>query len=242
MLVVMLVILSTDGDLYFGMNISFIDEAMGEVRDSLTNDGTNIARVLSTTTEMLVYFLLPLFILVASAMFSHNTIKNDLSTGMSRTKLYLSKLILSSILCAALMVFYMAAGIALATILRGFGVPPVEGYWLEILKMCSAQLFMLLAFNCVGIFLAFTAKRASIVNGAFIAICLVPSLIIFFLINWRESFDRLINFDLMLQLQRVAFMDMLPRDDIIKAFAVGTVYIVVSTVAGVMLFRKAEIS
>jgi hypothetical protein len=45
----------------------------------------------------------------------------------------------------------------------------------------------------------------------------------------------------MLQLQRMAFMDMLPRGDIIKALAVGTFYIVVSTVAGVMLFRKAEI-
>jgi ABC-2 type transport system permease protein len=243
LLIVVLVIvgISGNGTVYFGMNISLIDETMGEVRDAFTYDGTNIARVLTSTTEMLVYFLLPLFILVASAIFSHNTVKNDISRGISRIKLYFSKLILSSLLCIMVMVFYMAVGIAFATVLRGFGTPPVEGYWLNIIKMCSAQLFMLLAFNCVGTFLAFTAKRTAIVNGAFIAICLVPSLIIFALMNWREAFSRLIDFDIMLQMQRMAFMDMLPREDIVRAFIIGAAYMVVSTVGGLILFKRAEI-
>jgi len=217
------------------------DPAGYEQAESLIFNGLNIAEVLYTSTVNLAYLLLPLFVVVAAPMFSHGTVKNGLSCGMSRTKLYFSKLLLCSVLSLLMLLLYMSSGILIATILRGYGGTPPGGYWLNIIKTCSAQLFLLVALNSVGVFLTFTSKRTAIVNGAYIAFCLVPTIIIVALANINQDFVKLLDFDLLANIDKFGYMEALKAPDLIKAFATGAFYIIAPTIAGIMLFKRAEI-
>jgi len=225
-----------------GISIGEEEEPAGyEQTESLIFNGLNISEVLYTSAVNLSYFLLPLFVVVAAPMFSHGTVKNGLSCGMSRTKLYFSKLLLCSVLSLLMLLIYMSSGILIATLLRGYGGKPPEGYWLNIVKTCSAQLFLLLALNSVGVFLTFTSKRTAIVIGAYIAFCLVPSIIIMALMNINQDFIKFLDFDLLSNIDKLGYMEALKTPDFIKAFVTGAFYIIAPAIAGIMLFKRAEI-
>ena len=204
-------------------------------------DGLHIVNVLYNGADNLAYILIPLFILVAAPMFSHGTVKNYLAGGTSRTKLYFMKLALSSALSFLMVLFYMSSGILIATILRGYGGAPPDGYWLDFIKICSGQFFMILALNCVGTFLVFTTKRTAIVNGAYLAFCIIPTTIVMLLLTVNPDFGKLYDFDLLGNISKFGYMEVMETADFIKAFATGAFYIIASTLAGILLFKRAEI-
>jgi ABC-2 type transport system permease protein len=205
------------------------------------DNGMVMAQILAGSADNLAFFLLALIILVSAPMFSNATVKNELSTGMSRTQLYFSKLILGSALCVVLMLFYMGIGMLWSTLIMGFGGTPPDGYWIDLLKVWSAQLFMILALNCVGTFLVFLTKRTAMAIGLYLAFCLVPLLLISLLsISFPDIVD-LLDYDLMGNLKKMAYLVELSSKEMTKAFAVGAAYIVASTVAGIVFFNRAEI-
>ncbi|MCL2003704.1 MAG: ABC transporter permease [Oscillospiraceae bacterium] len=224
-----------------GAGMYELDEAYGHNPAHTRFDGIHIVPVLYESMDNTAYYLLPLFILAAAPMFSHGTVKNTLSCGTARTKLYLSKLILTSGLTVAMMLFYLASGVLVATIFHGYGGTSPDGYWLHVLKICSAQLLLLLALNCVGTFLVFAFRRTAIVNGVYIAFCLVPAVVIMALTNVSEGFVRIYDFDLLGNIRKFGFIDALTAADILKGFATGAFYIIAPTIAGIALFKKAEI-
>ena len=236
-----ILVVATSQQGVIGANMGELEESLGYDAESIQFDGLHIAEVLYTGMDNIVYFLLPLFILVAAPMFSHGTIKNGLSCGMSRTKLYFSKLLLGSGLTLLMLLFYMATGILLATMLHGYGGATPDGYWLNIVKTCSAQLFLLLALNCVGTFLVFTSKRTAVVNGVYIAFCLVPAIVVMALMNASPDFIKLYDYDLLGNIRKLGYMSALKTPDFIKAFATGAFYIAASTIGGIALFKRAEI-
>ena len=83
----------------------------GEIRAIKTGNlnGMTAAKVMIMTMDNIVYFILPLFVTVAAPMFSHGTVKNIISAGMSRIKLYLTYLLLSSLFCIFTMLFFYFA-------------------------------------------------------------------------------------------------------------------------------------
>lgn len=234
-------IVCTQQEMMVGIQMKGLEGSLGYDADSLRYNGMNIASVLYTSMDNLAYFIIPLVILVAAPMFSHGTLKNSLASGMSRTKIYFAKLIVSSILSALTMLLYMTFGIILATAIRGFGGTPDADYWLNILKIIGAQFIIMLALNCVGMFLVFTTKRTAIVTATFIAFCLVPSIVMLLLSNVNTVFFDLYNYDLIGCLKLLGYLNALEFSEVIRTFVTGAFYITVTTAAGVALFRRAEI-
>ena len=224
----------------YDADMSEINVALG-AEETFIYDGLHIPYVLYTSTDNLAYFMLSLIILAAAPMFSHNTVKNGLSCGISRAKLYFSKLLLSAALTFLLLVFYIADGIIIATLLRGYGGSPPDGYWLYIIKVCSAQFVLMFALDCVGVFLVFTFKRVAPANGVFIAFCLVPYIVIMALMQANPDYIKLYDYNLLSGIRKLGFMSALGTADIIRAFATGLFYIIAPTAAGVILFNRAEI-
>ncbi|MCL1918940.1 MAG: hypothetical protein FWG14_11585 [Peptococcaceae bacterium] len=217
-------------------------DALGYPLESVGYNGMHIvSSVLSFLTRDTSFYLLALILLVAAPLFSHNTIRNDLSRGISKTTLYVSKLILSSLLCCAMMLFFIVTGILSATALRGFGGTPPDGYWLTLLKICSSQLFMLLALTCVGVFLVFTIKHTGGVIGIFLAFCLIPSIFIGTLSSAYPDLIKLLEYDIISNITKLAFIEALDKPDLLKIFGSGAFYMAASTGAGIALFKKAEV-
>ena len=204
-------------------------------------NGVTMPQFAATQMENFIFFLLPVIIVVAGAIFSHGTVKNDLAWGVSRTKLYLSKLILSSALAVLLLVSFVVFCTVIAVIINGFGGPTPAGHYIELLQIFSAQLVMLLGFVGVGIFLAFTTKRTAAVNGAFIAFVLVPLLLLTSLAMINTSLERLLDFELLTNIMSLAHLPSLETREILRAMGLGVFFLVTSTLGGIALFRRAEI-
>jgi len=203
--------------------------------------GSTAAFEMMNNTDTLLYFLLPIIIFIAAADFSTDTVKNVLSNGMPRIKYYLSKLILSCVFCLFISLINIIFPIITATILRGFGGEFNIDFILRLLRPFSAQLFMCVAVTCVGIFFVFVTKRTAAVNGAYIAFCLVPMLLIYILYMLNNNLEFLFKYDVISNIRMLVHIDTAESIDIIRAFAVGAFYILASTIGGIVIFRKSEI-
>jgi len=203
--------------------------------------GVNIPYALADSMENFVFFLLPIIVIVAGAIFTHGTVKNDLAWGISRTKLYFSKLLLTFAIGTMMLLFYVGLSIVLVTINNGFGGPAPAGHWVGLIQIYLAQLVLLFALMSIGVFLAFVTKRTAAVNGAFIGFCMVPPFIIMLLTLSNEWFLRLFDFDMLSNIMALSSLPQLATGEILRALGVGVFWLILSTVSGIALFRRAEI-
>ncbi|MCL2367815.1 MAG: hypothetical protein FWC72_02370 [Oscillospiraceae bacterium] len=195
-----------------------------------------------SSMEQLVFVLLSFVMLVSVPIFSSGTVKNDIARGVSRTKLYLSKMIICGALCILMYLVYLGVGMLSYVIVNGLGSPTPAGFWATLMQAASAQLFILLAISCVGLFLVFTTKRSGMVIGIYIAFFLLPTM----LLNLLSLFNAdlalaLVNFDMTTSIGRLGFFDQLRTGEILTVLGVGAGYILASTTIGLASFRKAEI-
>jgi len=191
-----------------------------------------------------IFIILPFVVIAAAPMFSSGAVKNDIAAGMSRTKLYVSKLLICLVLTALMQLVYMGAGVLMFFGFGGgVGTLP-DGFWLEVLQSYGAQLFMYLTITCIGVFLVFTTKRSGVVIGAYIGIFLVPELIIsiIFFAN-MDLAEMLMRFDLSSSFARLGlgFASGLETHEIITTFAIGAGYLLAACIGGIALFKRAEI-
>jgi len=229
-----------------GMTFATVDEYGVPIADvaplhEMEWNGQNMALMLTTSMENMAFFLLPFIVFVSAAMFTHGTVKNDIAWGISRSRLFISKLILCTVLCAALLLFYMVCGMLLATFINGFGGATPPGYWSNLFQTLGLQFILLFAFICIGNFLVFVSQRTAVVNGAYIAFCLVPPLLISLLLALNQNLVRLFDFDMLSNIMLLGDLHNAATQNIITAIGTGVFWIVVSLVGGLVLFRKAEI-
>ncbi|MCL1787028.1 MAG: ABC transporter permease [Defluviitaleaceae bacterium] len=221
------------------IQIGVIDDPnMFEAAEYLS--GSVAAQMALDAMNILPYLFLPLIIGVAMASFSSDAVKNELSTGISRAKFYLSKWTLSSILCVAMMALHMVLFVVFATINDGLGHWG-DGFVSGILQAFAAQTLMALAFNSIGMFLCFVTRRTAAVTGLYLAFILVPQMIVALLsIAFPGAMDYFF-YDLGAQFNIFAQMATLSNGEIARGLAVGLGYLVIPLLAGVALFKKAEI-
>ena len=235
-----------DMDSAFHIGIQFGDpeEALAAAEaemQAIQVNGTHIVSQLTRSMENLIYFLIPVIVVVAGAIFTHNTVKNDIAWGTSRTKLYLSKLILALVISLVFLLFYMGTGMLIATILGGAGGPAPAGHWAHLLAVLGAQFVMITALICFGVFLAFTTKRTAAVIGIFIAFMLVPLMIISLVELANPNVTRLLVFEMNYNIIRLSNLRMLETREILQSLGLGAFYILATTIGGIALFNRAEI-
>ncbi len=209
--------------------------------DSLEFNGKNMVVILSRGLDMLVYFLLALVVVVATPIFSHGTLKNSLTYGTSRTKIYFAKLIVACGFCIAIVLFYAVFGVLLATALRGFGGGVDREYWINTLQVYGAQTFVLLSYACIGVFFAFWMRRTARMNGAYLAFAMLPTMLIGILADVDDKFIELVNYDLVGCIKKFAYVGSLSSEDVTRGFLLGACYMVATTVLGVVIFRRSEV-
>lgn len=191
--------------------------------------------------DNLIYFLLPIIIFISSVDFSSGTAKNVLSNGVSRTKYYFSKLILSMLFCTVILISSIVIPTIIVTLMNGFGGEFDWEYISQVLNVFALQLLLLFAVTSIGIFFVFTTKRTAAVNGLYIAFCLVPMLLILMLYTISEKFSKLLEFEMVMNIRRAAYVNLMTGDEIIKIIAIGLVYLIISLTCGLALFKKCDI-
>lgn len=191
--------------------------------------------------DNLLYFLLPIIIFISSVDFSSGTAKNVLSNGISRTRYYFSKLILSMLFCTLILISSIVIPTIIATFMNGFGGAFDWTYISQVLNVIALQQLLLFAATSIGIFFVFTTKRTAAVNGLYIAFCLVPMLLILTLYSFSEKFSILMEYEMVMNIRKAAYVNLMTGDEIIKVIAVGLVYFIISLACGLVLFKKCDV-
>ncbi|MCL2406650.1 MAG: hypothetical protein FWC95_01845 [Defluviitaleaceae bacterium] len=251
----------------------------GEILDTLFRQEPSEQFVFESAVEMmpfilaqadnLIWFILAAVIIIAAPMFTSGAIKNGISTGLCRTKLYLSKFITTSVITVLIYLFTVFASLLVASLVRGFGNPH-DLFWGEVFAVIGGHTLVLLAFNSVALFFLFITKRSGATIGIFIAFNLVPPFIFLLLANWMEGFQRLFDFELSSIMRNFTSLfqplvdeagnlfgavnigfgglgammggsSVMTTEQILIAICLSAFYIVGGTFFGVLLFKKAEI-
>jgi len=103
-------------------------------------------------------------------------------------------------------------------------------------------LFIMLAVTCFTVFLMFTFKNGGAVNGLFIAYFFIPTMVIMLLYQTvSPQLIRLMDYVLMFAINRLGFLDQLSTGEVLTALGVGVAHMMICTIGGIALFKRAEI-
>lgn len=197
--------------------------------------------VMAETSDNLIYFMLPFIVFIAAADFSNGTVKNLLWGGVPRIRYFLSKLILTAAVCLILSVINIAVPIITATIMNGFGGNFNLQFITDVLEVYLPQTYLLFAFSCAGVFIIFAAKKTAILNTIYIALSVVPILLVLILSEFNDWFLKLMDYDIVSNMKMFAYPDGTIPPDLNRAVLIGAVFIAVSVIGGILAFRKSEI-
>jgi hypothetical protein len=218
--------------------LTFLILMLGVFGGSMLSDAP--APLIVTTEFILIMpFILALVYAVCAPDFNHSTIKNSVATGIPRGKIYAARLILSTVLSEVLLL----CAVAVNYLAKLVAPPPLEvapaGTSLEIVIAVASLCFMVFAMVACGCAIAFITRRGAILNvvflGLFIGVQIVVSLV-----AGSAALEQLMSYEFMYNTSVLGYIQV-PTDGIIRALSVGAVYLVVGTVLGVLLFRRAEL-
>jgi len=199
-----------------------------------------VEQLLPFTQLFFLLGMIPFVFCVSVPSFADGTMKNDISWGMSRTRLYISKLLVLMILAVLLYVFYIGFGLVIATALYGFGNLTM-GYWMNVLQAMGAQTVAVLAVCSLMMFLSFLLKKPYVLTEALAGILLIPMVINMIAAWFNADLSWILYFDLVSTIERFASFGLLDGRMILIGFGVVAVWFTASFLAGITLLRKAEI-
>jgi len=178
--------------------------------------------------------------IIAISVFSSGAIKNEVTASISRAKFYITKWLMCCFVSIALMVVYLALFILFASFVDGFGYWG-SGYMQEVLTTFGLQLTLAIGLTSVGVFLSFITRRGGATDGLYIAFLLAPSFILALLDMAFEWAMDLAMYDMGFLFGIFANYQAQPTADIVQGVAIAAGWTVVTVVAGILLFRRAEI-
>jgi len=205
--------------------------------------------------DFLAYLILAVIIFVVSSDFSSNTVRNTLSTDVSRIKYYLSKLITAVVFCIALASFSVIVSTILGSLADGFGGELSGEYIVSVLKPFGAQLFLLICLTCVGVSFAMITKNTTATAVSFLAFAIVPDIVIQYYLDFATYrsgvLDAAAQYEIGLgelsvysitgSIRNMVFATDLPRTTVILTLTISAFYAVASTIIGILLFRRSAI-
>lgn len=197
-----------------------------------------VLEVLSSNIN-LYYPLILIVFAILMADFSNHTVKNTLSTAVSKKKYYLSKLVLILLLSTAIILFNSIFIYVLNFIVNG------KAYTTSIVSVLRAtfrQLPMLWGIAGFMTMIGFLTQRAAAFNAVIIPFQLLFQTLVnalSLLTGWEFLWKFLENYELQMALRKLAF----PADGgyIAICCGIGLAEVVVSTLIGYHIFKKSEI-
>lgn len=190
-------------------------------------------------TTLILAVLISLFV---GSEFNNGTIKNIASKNYSRTKIYLSKLIVAVVVGILFTLAYALFSTITATALWGFG-DVGSGYWPLVIKSVSIELLLMSAFVSIFVMVSMFIRQ----NGGSLAanICFLEFFSLIVTLGEmliKNIFDKKIvlsNYLIDINMSEVAAN--LTKTVAIRSIVVGLGFFLVATVIGIGSFQKRDI-
>lgn len=213
-------------------------KTLGEYREIMKNNGSfALDKDIVGTNVNLYYFFIVIAVIVVATDFSNKSIKNTISSAISRKEYYFSKLLLILGLGTFLILFNNYGTYILNLIINGkaFSTP-----LLEFTKLTIIQLPLLYGIISLLVCLAFVLRKTSLFNSISITFIMVVQLIATGIINlFKLNADWFNNYEIQLALTKL--VNNPTNKYIVSCALLGIVYIVIFNTIGYYAFKKAEI-
>lgn len=213
-------------------------KTLGEYRRIIKNSGAfALDKEIIGTNTNLYYFFIVITVIVLAADFSVKSIKNTISSAISRKEYYFSKLLLVLGLSTFLVLFNNYGAYLLNLIINGkaFSTP-----LLEFTKLTIMQLPLLYGIISLLVCLAFVFKKVSLFNSISIPLIVIVQIIMISVTNLFKLNATWIN-DYEIQTALMKLVNNPTNKYVVYCAILGVMYIIIFNIIGYYLFKKAEI-
>lgn len=212
--------------------------SLSDYREIMMESGPfELDKSLVGNNATLYYLFVVIIVILISADFSNGTVKNSLSSAISRKKYYLAKMFLAFIICTFLILLNNYFTYFLNLMINGSNF---SSSLLEITKITLYQLPLMYGMISLLVGLSFLCKKTALFNSVSIPFIMVFQLICMFIINiFRLKGDLFYNYEFQYAMGKL--VDSPATSYIIKCAALGIVYIIIFNIIGYISFKKSEI-
>jgi len=207
-------------------------------------DRISMSEILMASTGMftMIYYTVIMIVdIVFSDEYKHQTLKNTVSFGINRTKIYLGKFISELIVAIVSLVIVTSVLILSSYIFIG----PDGATAVEALKNFGPKLIAVFPLWVVGLaianLLAFNIKNNNILAFAYLGVVAVFPGIVSILANFKPIFVKIQSILVSNQIKLITSQDIISSGDIAKCYVLGIIYVTLITAIGVVSFRRREI-
>lgn len=217
-------------------------KSLGEHRSIMKNVGLSLGTIKVDKSILkgnynLYYFFIAFVVIIITKDFSSKTIKNTLTSAISRKKYYISKILLVLGISTLLILFNNYFSYFLNLIVNG---KEFASSIVEITKITLYQLPLLYGIICLLACLAFMTRKTSIFNTVSIPFIMFFQLIATIIISiFKINGDWFTNYDFQWAMLKLANNP--ANDYILKCGLLGLSYVVIFGLIGYYAFKKAEI-
>ncbi len=211
--------------------------SLGEYREfRLKSEGYELDRDIIGHNMNLYYVFIFVAAIAITSDFSAGSVKNTLSSAISRRRYFLSKTVFVTVCC--LLLFFLNSYITYFSNLFLNGKNLASSLW-TVTRISLLQLPPVLALVSILTGLAFMLKKNAAFNMIAIPLVIVFQLLLALAVRFFGSIDKYICYELQSMFGRLANK---PSESYLwNSYAVCAVIIVVFMLVGYLSFRKAEI-
>lgn len=224
-------------------DIEMLDElnkvnSLEEYREVMKSHGNfTLDKDIISQNINLYYFFIVITVIVLATDFSNKSIKNTISSAISRKEYYFSKLLLTLGLCTVLILFNNYLSYFLNLIINGekFSTPLPE-----FTKLTIIQLPLLYGIISLLVCFAFVLKKTALFNSISISFVMGVQLIGMGIINlFKIKADWFYDYEIQLALAKL--VNNPTNKHMVSCIILGIVYVIIFNIIGYYSFKKAEI-
>lgn len=220
-------------------NVTYNDEVVvPAMQETFSENATFIQGILATNINLYYPLIIIVFVILMQE-FSNKTMKNTLSSAVSKRKYFAYKMIMSLGFSALFILFGNLYAYVLNFIVNGKEyTEPI----IDILKITMLQMPMLLGIVSLLVFIGFLFQKAAVYNAVSISFIMLFQIVVGFICAFTESKSLqkfLENYELQAALNKLAYF---PESKYcLICLCIGIIEILVFSVSGYCIFKKSEI-
>ena len=227
----------------YGSNISDNDEraiyeanSIFKEREIMKKYPYKLDKAIIGANVNLYYIFIVIIVIVLATDFSNSTVKNTISSSVSRKKYYFSKLLICILICTLFIVLNNYGTYFINLLMNGRMFSSSLGV---ITKVTLYQLPLMYGIISLLVCISAATRKTSIFNAIAIPFLMISQLILMGIISLFKLSSNIISYE-----YQVALFNLASSNNslyIMKCILTGIVYIIIFSFIGYYLFKKAEL-
>ncbi|MGG5463282.1 ABC transporter permease [Clostridium sp. B9] len=202
------------------------------------NSGSYIMVEMLKSADILILLFLPIISSILMIDFSSGTIKNNIISGYSRSKIYLSKLIVCSITCILIVLFYVVIAFCMVTIKNGYDGSLDLNLILETIKVILIQIPIYIGIISTAFMIGILTQNKTVVISIYLLYQFVIEIIF---IAFGDKLSNIMQYEPISNLDKVAHISTNTSGDNLTFILIGIVMIVVTIFIGLIKMNRMDI-